>query len=153
MARTRSLEARASLLALAIATAGGSIHLAVEVALGLGRPEATAPPSCPGAPHRDATEAPDTEIDPSDLDAVEMRCRAAGAARCEVAHAVTFDRAVEATASLFGSDTPDHARLRFSHAHHRVVWTLRAHRAGLSAEVDAFDGAVVEFVAEGVTTN
>jgi hypothetical protein len=33
-----------------------------------------------------------------------------------------------------------------------VVWTLRANQAGLSADVDAFDAGVVEFVAYGVTT-
>lgn len=121
--------------------------------MGLVGTDAPTPPSCPGAPHRDASEASGAVTDSTDLDAVQRRCRAAGAPRCDVTEAVSFDRAIEVTSSLFGSDTPDHAQLRYSPAHHRVVWTLRAHQAGLVADVDAFDGAVVEFVAHGVTTN
>lgn len=151
----RSLECRASLLALAIASAGASIHLALEVAVALWQTDVRAVPTrCPGSDSAPAPTRPaGTVTEPESLEAVELRCRAAGAARCEITEAMPFERAVEVTASLFGNDVPDYAYLRFSPSHHRVVWTLRANQAGLSADVDAFDAGVVEFVAYGVTTN
>jgi hypothetical protein len=150
----RSLECRASLLALAIASAGASIHLALEVAVALWQSDVRAVPTrCPGSDTAPApTQPPSTVSEPESLEAIELRCRAAGAARCEITEAMPFERALEVTASLFGTDVPDYAYLRFSPSHHRVVWTLRANQAGLSADVDAFDAGVVEFVAYGVTT-
>lgn len=151
----RSLECRASLLALAIASAGASVHMAIEVAVVLWQTEERPLPiRCPGDEAMPSPATPSGAVTvPEYLEAVELRCRAAGAARCEVAETLPFERAVEATASLFGHELPDHAFLRFSPAHHRVVWTLRAHQAGLTANVDAFDAGVVEFSADGVTTN
>jgi hypothetical protein len=151
----RSLECRASLLALAIASAGASVHLAIEVVADLWSDgERVVPIRCPDAEPLGPSAAPlGPELGPDDLEAIELRCRSAGAARCEMALALPMQRAVEATLTLFGPETPDQALLRFSPVHHRVVWTLRAHEAGLTANVDAFDAGVVEFSADGVTTN
>jgi len=151
----RSLECRASLLALAIASAGASVHMAIEVAVSLWESDdRVVPIRCPDG---DVTTprgvVPGSQPGPDDLEAIEMRCRAAGAKRCEVALALPIERAVEASATLFGEETPDQALLRFSPVHHRVVWTLRAQEAGLTANVDAFDAGIVEFAADGVTTN
>lgn len=151
----RSLECRASLLALAIASAGASVHLALEVAVSPWNSEdRLLPTRCPGeGPLAPPAADDDAIVAPAELEAIELRCRSAGAERCEVADAMPLQRAIEASATLFGADVPDHAFLRFSPAHHRVVWTLRAHQAGLTADVDAFDAGVVEFAADGVTTN
>jgi hypothetical protein len=150
--RLRHLEVRSSLLALTIATAGASLHLAVDLTLDLWRPAARV--KCPGGSVAQTDDRPDgASLGPDELESVEASCRTSGAARCDVARVVPYARALEATRAFFGDESPDQALLRFSPVHHRVVWTLRAHEAGLRADVDAFDAAVVEFAADGVTTN
>jgi hypothetical protein len=130
------------------------VHMAIEVAVSLWEAdERVVPIRCPDADRLEPGVVPGSALAPEDLEAIELRCRSAGAARCEVASALPIERAVEATATLFGEETPDQALLRFSPVHHRVVWTLRAEEAGLTANVDAFDAGIVEFAADGVTTN
>ncbi len=151
----RRLECRASLLALAIATAGASIHLAVEIATdAYASDERVVPVRCPGALEALERVRPSgAAADPSYLEAVERRCRADGAARCDVSNVVPHGRAIEAVRPLFGDEDVNHVFLRFSPAHHRIVWTVTAIEAGLIADVDAFEVDVIEFAAEGVTTN
>ncbi len=137
------------MLALAIASAGASVHLAVQVAVDLWQLEDR--PSLVRC-HSEGSSSPRL-AEPMDLDAVERQCHAADAARCELADALPLERAVDASKQLFGAEVPEIGFLRFSPAHDRVVWTLRTHQAGLTATIDAFDGDVIEFSAEGVTTN
>jgi hypothetical protein len=134
------------MLAVAIACAGASVHLAVDVAVALWRQGDRPQIHCPGDSRSAAASRPKGAVSqPAHLEAVAVRCLAEGAPRCDVDHAIDFGHAIGATATLFGDDIPEHAMLRFSQDHHRVVWTLRAPAAGLSADVDAFDGTVVGF--------
>ena len=152
--RFRNLECRTSLLALAIATAGASVHFAIEIAMAPSASERSRDVTCPG--HGTATDElePDGAVsEPSYLEAVELRCRAAKARRCEVARAIDAGRAVETASTLFGEEHPDHVFLRYAPAYRRVVWTVTDTRSGMTADLDAFDGAVIEFTADGVTTN
>ncbi len=151
--RLRRLECRTSLLALAIATAGASVHFAIEIA--------TAPEHggarevrCPGHAAEPAELAPSGDVvEPSYLEAVELRCRAAKARRCEIAQAIDADLAIENASSLFGDEHPDHVFLRYAPAYRRVVWTVTDTDSGMTADLDAFDGEIIEFAADGVTTN
>ncbi len=143
------------MLALAIATAGASIHLAVELAMdAYAEDERVTPVRCPGlAAPANPVEPVGAVAEPSYHEAVALRCQAAGASRCDVARVLPSHEAVAAAQALFGREPADHVFLRFSPAHHRVVWTVRATEAGMVADVDAFAGEVIEFAAEGVTTN
>ena len=151
-ARFRHLECRTSLLALAIATAGASVHFAIEIAMAPS--DRALEIRCPGHEAAPAEVAPsDAVSEPAYLEAVELRCRAAKARRCEVAQAIDPGLAVETASVLFGEEHPDHVFLRYAPAYRRVVWTVTDTRSGMTADLDAFDGAVIEFTADGVTTN
>ncbi|MBX7082574.1 MAG: hypothetical protein K1X88_25440 [Nannocystaceae bacterium] len=155
MTHVRHLQCRASLLAFAIATAGASIHLAIELTMdAYAQDERVTPVRCPGLAGAAPVVTPTGAVaEPSYHEAVALRCEAAGAPRCDVEHVLPAHAAVTSAQALFGGEPADHVFLRFSPVHHRVVWTVRATEAGLVADLDAFRGEVVEFAAEGVTTN
>lgn len=140
---TRRLECRASLLALAIATAGASVHVAI---LAFAAPEESAPLlECPGRlVAMDAVPVGAT-AQPEYLAAVERRCSLSGATRCEIAQAIDRNEALARAEDMLGARTADHAFLRFAPEFGRIVWSVRDLDAGQRAELDAFDGRALEY--------
>ncbi len=139
---TQRLECRASLLALAIATAGASVHLAVLV-IGDDEPASTRV-VCETQPHVDASVGR-LAGDPEYLDAVETRCRLAGAERCDVADVMGRTEAIVRAEAILGAGLADHAFVRFAPEYGRIVWSVRDLDVGARAEIDAFDGRALEY--------
>jgi hypothetical protein len=144
--RTRRLECRASLLALAIATAGASLHLAWLVLT----PDDPSPRvvTCPG--HGASTSSEGLAGDPRYLEAVETRCRMAQEAteRCDVGAVMSRAEAIVRAEAMLGPGTADHAFVRFAPEYARIVWTVRDLDMGARADLDAFDGGVLEYAIE-----
>lgn len=140
---THRLECRASLLALAIATAGASVHVAALVLTGDGDTRTRV--TCPT---RASKPAGGLVGDPGYLEAVELRCAMAGVDRCDVANVIGRADVIERAESLLGPDTADHAFVRFAPEYGRIVWSVRDLDAGTRAELDAFDGRVLEYSLE-----
>jgi hypothetical protein len=140
------LECRASLLALAIATAGASVHFAIEIAMSSDDDQPRALEiRCPGHDTGARELAPLAAVsDPSYLEAVELRCRAAGAQRCDLSRAIDAGTATAIATPMFAGGTPDHVFLRYAPSYRRVVWTLTDTRGSTSIDLDAFDGSLVE---------
>lgn len=140
---THRLECRASLLALAIATAGASVHVAALVIAG--DDDSRTRVTCPTKAGRLASG---PTGDPAYLEAVELRCGMAGVDRCDVANVLGRSEALERAEALLGPETADHAFVRFAPEYGRIVWSVRDLDAGTRAELDAFDGRVLEYSLE-----
>lgn len=139
--RTRRLEARASLLALAIATAGASVHLAIEVMQTSAA--VRAPVVCPGHAMR--------AIDrPEYLVAMREHCRVDDGTGCDEVF-VTLPEAIAAAEEVLGEDSVDHAFLRYSRAHRRVVWSVFDLDDASRLELSATDTRVLEYADESIT--
>lgn len=139
---THRLQRRASLLALAIATAGASVHLAV---LAFTDDEtATARVVC-ATEHPVGARSGTLAGDPDYLDAVATRCRLAAAERCDVANVMSRLEAIVRAESILGAGLADHAFVRFAPEYGRIVWSVRDLDVGARAEIDAFDGRALEY--------
>jgi hypothetical protein len=144
---THRLECRASLIALAIATAGASVHVAALV-LADEDDASTRKITCPTAarkPERGPVG------DPGYLEAVELRCLTAHADRCDVANVLALSDAIARGEGLLGANAADHAFVRFAPEYGRIVWSVRDLDASARAELDAFDGRVLEYSLEVAT--
>ena len=139
---TQRLECRASLLALAIATAGASVHLAVLVFTD--DEPAPAKIVCATQAHGGAP-AGLLAGDPEYLEAVETRCRIAAAERCDVANVMGRVEAIVRAEAILGAGLADHAFVRFAPEYGRIVWSVRDLDVGARAELDAFDGRALEY--------
>lgn len=115
------------------------MHVAVLAILG-GSPTSSRVVTCPTPAAR-----PSPAGDPSYLEAVELRCGMAQAERCDVVHVLGRGEAVERAEALLGPETADHSFVRFAPEYGRIVWSVRDLDAGTRAELDAFDGRVLEY--------
>jgi hypothetical protein len=153
ISRRSQLECRTSLLALAIATAGASVHFAIEILVSTDAESGPPQIRCPGRAAPGSALEPSATASPAYLEAVELRCRAAEATRCDIDQAIPSSLALQLATPALGSETPDLVFLRFAPLHRRVVWTVTDTRGGLSLDIDAFDGTPIELTDAGVTTH
>jgi len=137
----RKLECRASLLALAIATAGASVHMLLIVTHS--EPEPTRVTCSTRAEL--GTPAGSLVGDPGYLEAVETRCRMAETDRCDVANVMGRVEAVVRAEAMLGAGAADHAFVRFAPEYGRIVWSVHDTGANTRAELDAFDGRALEY--------
>ncbi len=137
---TTRLEARASLLAFAIATAGASIHLAVDTLRGHA---ATTPATCPGQSARTVDRA-------EYLVAMREHCRVDGGTGCDEVFASVVT-AVAAAEEVLGDDTVDHAFMRYSRVHRRIVWSVFDLDDASRLELSASDLRVLEYADESIS--
>jgi hypothetical protein len=129
------------LLALAIATAGASLHMLVLVTHS---EPTTHRVTC--STRADVSPSVGGLVgDPSYLEAVELRCRAGAADRCDVANVMGRVEAIVRAEATLGAGTADHAFVRFAPEHGRIVWSVRDLDASTRAELDAFDGRALEY--------
>lgn len=134
------------MLALAIATAGASLHMLVLVT----HSEPTTPRvTCP---MRADVAAPAGGLvgDPGYLEAVKARCEMAspdvqGELRCDIANVMGRVEAIVRAEATLGAGTADHAFVRFAPEYGRIVWSVRDLDANTRAELDAFDGRALEY--------